>query len=384
MQPITVHGRVHGRSESIFRPDLYLGCILRMSAQVKEGGKKGSKKDGVGGGLVCAHCKTVGEIDTMKRCGRCRRVCYCSVECQKLHWKGGGHKKVCGKKGGSGARGDGVPGASGGGSASLKHPCPICLDNEDDAGVRGMCCSCGQLFCGSCRKSLIQRGVTSCPTCRAVLDMSDKERFQLLQQLVARPTGRHTPVAQFDLGVCYAKGVGVAQDKAEAVRRYRLAAGQGDAKAQYNLGGHYGDGIGVAQDASEAVRWYRLAAGQGDATAQFKIGVSYANGAGVAQDASEAVRWYRLAAGQGDAKAQFALGGGYAEGTGAVQDDAEAVRWFRLAADQGHVHAQFIIGTCYDRGIGFIQDEAEAVRWYRLAADQGYADALTALTQLGM
>jgi hypothetical protein len=62
-----------------------------MSAKNMGGGKKGSKKDGVGGGLVCAHCKKVGELDTMKRCGRCRLACYCSVE---LHWKIGGHKKV--------------------------------------------------------------------------------------------------------------------------------------------------------------------------------------------------------------------------------------------------------------------------------------------------
>jgi hypothetical protein len=34
--------------------------------------------------LVCAHCKKVGELDTMKCCGRCKRVNYCSVECQMM------------------------------------------------------------------------------------------------------------------------------------------------------------------------------------------------------------------------------------------------------------------------------------------------------------
>ena len=45
--------------------------------------------------------------------------------------------------------------------------------------------------------------------------------------LVARAPGRHTPVAQINLGVMYAKGRGVPQACTEAVRLYRLAADQG-------------------------------------------------------------------------------------------------------------------------------------------------------------
>jgi TPR repeat protein len=55
--------------------------------------------------------------------------------------------------------------------------------------------------------------------------------------------------------VFYAKGRGVPQDDAEAVKWYRKAAEQGDANAQYNLGQGYGDGQGVPQDHAEAVKW---------------------------------------------------------------------------------------------------------------------------------
>jgi hypothetical protein len=62
--------------------------VHTMASKIKgsreEGSSKGSKKDGVGSGLGCAHCKKVGEF-AMKRCWRSRRVCYCSVECQKHH-----------------------------------------------------------------------------------------------------------------------------------------------------------------------------------------------------------------------------------------------------------------------------------------------------------
>jgi hypothetical protein len=48
---------------------------------------------------------------------------------------------------------------------------------------------------------------------------------------------------------------------------YRLAAAQGDAYAQYNLGDKFEKGLGVAKDRAEAIRLYRLAAAQGQAEA---------------------------------------------------------------------------------------------------------------------
>ena len=62
-------------------------------------------------------------------------------------------------------------------------------------------------------------------------------------------------------------------------------------------------GQGVAQDYAEAIRWYRLAAAQGDADAQFNLGLMFEKGQDVAKDKAEAIRWYRLAAAQGDADA---------------------------------------------------------------------------------
>jgi hypothetical protein len=86
----------------------------------------------------------------------------------------------------------------------------------------------------------------------------------------------------------------VAQDQAEAVRYYRLAAEQGCAEAQCNLGTCFDNGDGIAQDQVEAVRYYRLAAEQGHASAQHNLGVCFENGEGVSQDQAEAVRYYRL------------------------------------------------------------------------------------------
>ena len=94
----------------------------------------------------------------------------------------------------------------------------------------------------------------------------------------------------------YANGQGVAQDYAEALKWYRKAADQGNAKAQNNLGERFRNGQGVAQDYAEAMQWYRKAADQGAAVAQFNIGEMYMYGQGVARDYVRAYTLFNLAA----------------------------------------------------------------------------------------
>src|ERR1051325_6372856 len=88
-------------------------------------------------------------------------------------------------------------------------------------------------------------------------------------------------------------------DYSTALRLLRPLAEHGDAQAQYNLGVVYAHGRGVAKDDSTAVLWYRKAAEQGFALAQSNLGLMYANGRGVARDDATAVLWYRKATEQG-------------------------------------------------------------------------------------
>lgn len=113
--------------------------------------------------------------------------------------------------------------------------------------------------------------------------------------------------AQYNMGVMHAKGDGMGQDLAAAVRWFQLAAQQGNAKAQYNLGVMHANGDGVAADDGEALKWLRLSAKQGLAKARYSLGLMYAEGHGVARNLSVAEKWYRLAAKQGDADANRAM-----------------------------------------------------------------------------
>ncbi|UKI32728.1 MAG: sel1 repeat family protein [Lentisphaeria bacterium] len=65
---------------------------------------------------------------------------------------------------------------------------------------------------------------------------------------------------------------------------------RGDAKGQHNLGYCYANGLGVKQNHAEAVKWYRKAAEQGWAYSQFNLGNCYYMGKGVKQDYTEAVK----------------------------------------------------------------------------------------------
>jgi TPR repeat protein len=189
-------------------------------------------------------------------------------------------------------------------------------------------------------------------------------------------------LAEYNLGVLYEKGWGVAKDDAQAVAWYRKAAEQGMALAQFNLGNMYGKGQGVPQDYAEALRWLHKAADQGNAHALINLGVMYAEGRGVPQDYIEAVKFYRKGAEQGDAPAQTNLGSMYGLGNGVPQDYAEAAKWFRLAADQGYASAQYLLGLLYEDGDGVPKNIAEATDWYRKAATQGNDEARRKLVGL--
>ena len=137
-------------------------------------------------------------------------------------------------------------------------------------------------------------------------------------------------LAQFNLGWMHAMGLGVAQNNTQVDKWlktqnytqaakwfkksakqahywYKKSAEQGDASAQYNLGLMYYNGQGVAQNYTQAAKWYKKSAEQGHASAQFNLSLMYSEGRGVAQNYTQAAKWYKKSAEQGHASAQFNL-----------------------------------------------------------------------------
>jgi TPR repeat protein len=84
--------------------------------------------------------------------------------------------------------------------------------------------------------------------------------------------------------------------KAEFLAYKEKAELHDDASAQYQLGVYYFNGYGVAVDVSESFKWYLKAAEQGHAGAQLAVGGCYYAGKSVAKDDVQAYAYWSLAA----------------------------------------------------------------------------------------
>lgn len=125
-------------------------------------------------------------------------------------------------------------------------------------------------------------------------------------------------------------------DHQEALRIWRPMAEAGHSLAQYNLGVAYARGLSVETDMLIATYWWKRSALQGHRDASYNLGLIYARGEGkVAQDLALAAHWWQQAAIHGDAMAQFNLGMMYARGEGVQQNIETAIHWWKVSAAQG-------------------------------------------------
>ena len=155
----------------------------------------------------------------------------------------------------------------------------------------------------------------------------------------------------------------------------RTAAAAGNPAAEFEIGMRYSEGRGVAANLELAVQWFERAAAKGLAPAMYRLGSLYEKGQGVKKDLEKARQLYIAGADKGNAKAVHNLAVLYAEGIDGKPDYRTASQWFRKAADKGVADSQYNLGILYARGIGVDQNLAESYKWFALAAQQGDQDA---------
>lgn len=153
------------------------------------------------------------------------------------------------------------------------------------------------------------------------------------------------------------------------------AAAKGDTQALFEIAARYTDGRGVAADRTEAAKWYKLAADRGLAPAQYRLANLYEKANGVERNLPEAKRYYTLAAEQGNAGAMHNLAVLLASDAAGQPDFAAAAQWFIKASDLGVRDSQFNLAILYARGSGVKQDIEESYKWFAIAAKDGDADA---------
>ncbi len=106
--------------------------------------------------------------------------------------------------------------------------------------------------------------------------------------------------AQFNLGVMFLEGKGVAQDRDQAVYWFEKAAGAGYVEAQYNLGHLYLENTEDPESRKAGVEWWRKASVQGYPIAQYNYARALFFGIGVDVDLVESKNWMTHSATKGE------------------------------------------------------------------------------------
>lgn len=207
-------------------------------------------------------------------------------------------------------------------------------------------------------------------------------------------------------------------------------AESGDSDAQYQIGIMYYKGIGIAQDYEAAIKWYKIAAEQKHPEALRMLGCAYLNGNGVEKDTNQALYYFleaqkyytdsvdlcalmentylaldklkRLSYEKFEMATEYAQDGKGCISCSKKEYDqkkrgcpffqkelAELYRdkyeyekafvWYEKAALQGRSDAQYQLGVLYRDGRGVEKNMAKSMTLFRKGALQGDVDSIKEL-----
>jgi uncharacterized protein len=113
--------------------------------------------------------------------------------------------------------------------------------------------------------------------------------------------------AQLLLGRMYEDGMGVDEDKENAIELYKKSLDGEQYMAANNLGRMYLDGDGVPLDYTKAYHYFEKAHKAGVGIASFNLGIMYKNGFGVDKNKAAAESYFKIAVLKGYEQAQTEL-----------------------------------------------------------------------------
>lgn len=177
--------------------------------------------------------------------------------------------------------------------------------------------------------------------CYKTLKLDSADALDLHHQETIYKTAKQGEATnQYELGATFER----CQDYPNAAKWYRAAAERGHVKAQISLAELYYAGLGVMEDKENAIYWLSEAAFTSDVAAQFQLGqISLYDG-----QEEDAVFWFGKAAEQGYREAQSSLAQLYASGRGVKLDLKLAMYWYKKAIDQGDIWAMMLLDNLCD------------------------------------
>ena len=177
--------------------------------------------------------------------------------------------------------------------------------------------------------------------------------------------------------------------KSQTSQKYfyaKRAAEKGNARAQYDLGLMYANGNGVAKNEALALMWFNRAAQNNfskSSTAK-KVVRSRVQAPKVVRTkgTSQKFKFAKKAAKRGNARAQFDLAMMYHKGEGVSKNEQLAFNYFHKAARNNSVEAKFQMGLNFAQGRGVRKQSQLAKYWFKLAAKAGHSTAMAHLASL--
>lgn len=169
--------------------------------------------------------------------------------------------------------------------------------------------------------------------------------------------------AQYEVGIMYLKGQGVAQDRRQALEWLQAASEGGYQRASSKL-----DRIREQEEKFEQLLGSAQA---GDPGARYEVAMMYLKGRGVETSGREARAWLQRAVDDGDTRATTRLGILNYKGESGEVDYPRALSLLTRVSDQS-ILAQYYLGEMYATGSGVAQDYQTAIDWYTRAADGGF------------
>ncbi len=171
---------------------------------------------------------------------------------------------------------------------------------------------------------------------------------------------------QYETGIMFLKGQGVAADRVMGLNWLEKSASQGHEKAKRKL----------TREKKNSNKFNGLVkkAENGNAVSQYEVAMMLNSGRGVNLDQEQALNWFSVAADQGHKKSVVQKAIILFKGEGVKRDPKYAVNLF-LSVSDTEVVAQYYLGDAYANGDGVSRDLDAAWSWYRQAADGGFGRA---------
>lgn len=187
-------------------------------------------------------------------------------------------------------------------------------------------------------------------------------------------SAKSDPMADFALGVCKLRGIGLARDEAGALELFKRAAEADNPQAMNAYALCLKSGIACGRDSKKAEELFKKAAELGDLSAVASRGFKLA----LLKDeraAQTGILFLKSAADSQSARAMVLLGVCYEKGFGIDPDPKKAEELFLKAEEKGSKLAPFYRAELMTEK-GGKNLESEIFNLYKISADAGYPDAI--------